>query len=82
MRHIKKNNPRRKYRKRIQRGGILNRYNFAYACRGILNQAGKIAPGIIKNATNEINDMAQQRINQILIISGKKRSGKSAPQNS
>ena len=30
------------------------------------NQVEKISPGIIKNATKEINDVAQQRINQII----------------
>ena len=31
-----------------QRGGFLSRYDFAYAGRDVVNQAGKIAPGIIK----------------------------------
>ena len=30
------------------------------------NQVEKISPGIIKNVTKEINDVAQQRINQII----------------
>ena len=32
---------------------------------------GEIAPGIIKNASKEINDMAQQRINRIISQGGK-----------
>lgn len=46
--------PRQKYRKRTQSGGLLNRYDFAYAGSDIVNQAGKIAPGIIRNASAEI----------------------------
>ena len=46
--------PRQKYRKRTQSGGFLNRYDFAYAGSDIVNQAGKIAPGIIRNASAEI----------------------------
>ena len=34
-------------------GGFLNRYDFAYA-------------DVIKGATNEMNNIAQQRINQII----------------
>ena len=60
-----------KISKRTQRGGFLNRCDFAYACRDTVNQVGKIAPGIIKNASNEINNMAQQRINQIVCQGGK-----------
>ena len=35
------------------------------------NQVEKISPGIIKNVTKEINDVAQQRINQIISQGGK-----------
>lgn len=42
--------PRRKYRKRTQRGGFLNRYDFTYAGRDTVNQVDKIAPGLIENA--------------------------------
>ena len=35
-----------------QRGGFLNHYYFAYAGRDTINQAGKVAPGVIKNASN------------------------------
>ena len=52
-------------------GGLLNRYDFAYAGRDAVNQVGKIAPDIIKNASKEIKDMAQQRINQIISQGGK-----------
>ena len=50
--------PRQKYRKRTQSGGFLNRYDFAYIGRDTVNQIGKIAPGLIKNASSEINDIA------------------------
>ena len=47
-------------KKRRQTGGFLNRYDFAYAGRDVVNQVGKIAPGIINRATGEINKIAQQ----------------------
>ena len=63
----KGNMTRQKYRRRKQqRGGFLNRYGFSYAGRDTVNQFGKIAPGLIKNASSEINNLAQQRINQII----------------
>ena len=34
--------------------------------RDTVNQLGKVAPGIIKHASLEINNVAQQRINQII----------------
>ena len=70
-RRQRKNKPRRKYRKRTQRGGLLNRYDFAYAGRDTVNQVTKIAPGIIKNAGSEINNVAQQRLNKIISLGGK-----------
>ena len=45
-------------KKKIQRGCFLNRYDFVYAGRDTVNQLGKVAPGIIKNASSEINDIA------------------------
>ena len=57
----KGNMTRQKYRRRKQqRGGFLNRYGFSYAGRDTVNQVGKIAPGLIKNASSEINNLAQQ----------------------
>ena len=38
----------------------------AYAGRDTVNQAAKIAPEVIKAATNDINDIAKDRINQII----------------
>ena len=51
-----------------QMGGFLNRYNFAYAGRDIVNQVGKIAPDIINKAAGEINKIAQQRIDQVVKV--------------
>lgn len=34
--------------------------------RDTANQVGKIAPGLIKNASSEINNITQQRINQVI----------------
>ena len=69
--HKKQRRPRRKYQKRKQRSGFLNRYDFAYAIRSAVNQVGKIAPGLIYNASSKINYIAQQRINQIISQGGK-----------
>ena len=38
-------------------GGFLNRYDFAYAGRDAVNQACKVAPGVIKGATKEIDNI-------------------------
>ena len=47
-------------------GGFLSRYNFAYAGRDVVNQAAKIALGIISKATAGINKIAKQRIDQVI----------------
>ena len=76
-RQRKSRRPRRKSRrlyrgrKKRQLGGFLNRYDFAYAGRDTVNQAAKVAPGVIKNAGNEINNIAKERINQIITQGGK-----------
>ena len=62
----RRKNPRRKYRIRSQKGGFLNRSEFAYAGSDTFNEIRKIAPGLIKNASAEINSIAQQRVNQII----------------
>ena len=59
------------YRKRRQSGSFLNRYDFAYAGRDVVNQLGKIAPGAIKHASSQINNIAQQHINQAISQGGK-----------
>ena len=58
--------PRQKHQKRTGKIGFLNRYDFVYVGRDTANQIGKLAPGLIKNASSEINNIAQQRINQII----------------
>lgn len=40
-------------KRRCQTGGFLNRYDFAYTGRDTINQVGKIAPEIIKQATGQ-----------------------------
>ena len=68
----KNSNNSKKYRKkRTQSGGFLNRYDFAYAGRDVVNQLGKVAPGVITNVSSEINNVAEQRINQIISQGGK-----------
>ena len=55
-----------KKRKRCrQRGGFLIRYDCAYAGRDSVNQAFKnvqnIAPGLMKQFSDQINNVVQQR---------------------
>ena len=53
-----------------QTGGFLKRYDFAYAGRDLVNQVGKIAPDVIKQATGDIDKIAQSRINQVVKSGG------------
>ena len=53
-----------------QTGGFLNRYDFAYAGRDVVNQVGKVAPSIINKATSDINKIAQERIDQAIKSGG------------
>ena len=57
---------KRSGKRRKQTGGFLNRYDFAYAGRDIVNQTGKIAPDIINKATLDINKIAKDRIDQVI----------------
>ena len=57
---------KRSGKKRKQTGGFLNRYDFAYAGRDVVNQVGKIAPEIISKATSDINKIAKDRIDQVI----------------
>ena len=61
---------KKKQMSRRQIGDFLNRYDFTYAGRDVVNQVGKIAPNIINQATGEINKIAQQRIDQAIRSSG------------
>ena len=60
---------RKKTRREI--GSFLNHYDFAYVRKDTVNQAAKVAPGIIKGATNKISKIVQQRIDQIISQGGK-----------
>ena len=53
-----------------QRGVLLSRYDFAFAGRDTVNQVGKIAPSIIRQATGEIDKIMQSRINQVIKSGG------------
>ena len=64
----RKNSNKKRYR---HRGGFFNRYDFIYAERDAVNQAEKVAPGVIKAAANNINAVATDRINQIITQGGK-----------
>ena len=50
---------------------IFNCYDFTYAGRDAVNQAAKATPSIIKNASSKINDIAQERIDQIISQGGR-----------
>ena len=54
-----------------QLGRFLNRYYFTYARRDKVNKAAKVAPGVIKAATNDINNIAEKRTNQKISEGGK-----------
>ena len=45
-------------KRKRQAGGFSNRYDFAYAGRDTVNQVAKVARGVIKAATNDINNIA------------------------
>ena len=68
IRQTKKHTNRKRKR---QLGGFLNRYGFVYAGRDTVNQVAKVAPGVITAATNDINEIAKDRINQIISQGGK-----------
>ena len=48
----------------------MNRYDFAYAGRDVVNQAAKVAPGVIKQATNDIDQVVKNRLNQAINTGG------------
>ena len=50
---------------------FLSRYDFTFACRDTVNQAAKLAPGVIKAAANDIDRIAKERINQVTSQGGK-----------
>ena len=65
-----KNTSKKRKTSHRQTGGFLNMYDFAYAGRDVVNQAGKVAPKLINQATGEINKIAQQRIDQVIRSGG------------
>ena len=69
-RSVGKTTFRKKKKSRRQTGGFLNRYDFAYAGRDVVNQVGKVAPKMISQATGKINKTAQQRIDQVVWSGG------------
>ena len=62
---------RKSNKKHRQYGGFLNRYDFAYAGRGVVNQLGIVAPAVIKDVSSQINNITQQYINQAIAEGGK-----------
>ena len=79
FRRVRKRQIRRR-RRRKQRGGFLNRYDFAYAGRDTVNTAMKnaerITPQIMKQFSDQVNQVAknsgQQRVQQIIDQGGQK----------
>ena len=69
-RSVGKNTSKKRKTSRRQTEGFLNRYDFAYAGRDTVNQAGKVAPKPISQATGEINKFSQQRIDQVIHSGG------------
>ena len=61
---------RKKRASRRQTGGFLNRHDFAYAGRDVVNQVGKVTPKLLTQATGEIYKIAQQRIDQVVRLGG------------
>ena len=61
---------KRHVRRKYQKGGFLNRYDFAYAGRDTINQAfrnlDKTVPPLNKRLSTELNKILEQRINQII----------------
>ena len=43
----------------------MNRYDFGFAGRDTVNQTAKVALGAITRATNDIDRIAKERINQV-----------------
>ena len=64
----------KKRKRRRQKGGFLNRCDFAYARRDVVNQAfknlDKTAPALIQNLKCELNDVLQQRIREVITEGG------------
>ena len=58
-------------KRKRQAGAFLNRYDFAHAGRDTVNRVAEVAPGVIKAATNGINNIAQEKIYQIISQEGK-----------
>ena len=65
---------KKKRKKRRQKGGFLNRYDFAYAGRDVVDQTfknlDKTAPALIQNLKGELNDVLQQRNHQVITKGG------------
>ena len=76
-------NKKQRCGRRKQRGGFLNRYDFAYAGWDTINQAIKgldtLAPKLINQASKETDKIAEARIRQV-INSGGQQIQKIAPQ--
>ena len=58
-----------RYRRKRQRGGFLNRYDFAYAGRDTVNQTSKhlnvLAPMLLDQLTAGLDKVSANRVNQL-----------------
>lgn len=52
----------------MQTGGFLNRYDFANAGRDVVNQAGKVGPGIIKGALNKADSVVKHGLHCLKFV--------------
>ena len=76
-------NKKQRCDRRKQRGGFLNRYDFAYAGRDTVHQAMKgldtLAPKVIDQASKKIDKITEARIKQVINDNGQQIQ-KLAPQ--
>ena len=70
-RHQKRVNRHIHQKGKRQTGGFRSSYDFAFFGRDTVNQAAKVAQGVIKAATNDIDRIAKERINQVISQGGK-----------
>ena len=63
---LKKKKAKKEKKSCILKMKKAGRSDFAYGGRDTVNQAAKVAPGEIKSAANDINNIAKQRIDQII----------------
>ena len=69
-RYYRKRGATGRKKQKKQHGGFLSRYDLAYVGKDTVNEAAKVAPGVIKQATNDIDQMVKNRLNQAIKTGG------------